>query len=295
MKNKILVTGATGYQGNAVVQELLKQEFSVSAMVSPNKDVKYLINQNVEIFNGRFEDLESLKVAFQNVNKVVLSFPLLFDENQLMLYAKNVVKAWKSSNVKLIVFNTNLPVYSERVGLTAFDSKLAIEHYFDDEKLPYISLRPTLYMDNLSAPFLLPVILNNGILPYPVPPNEKIAWISHADLAKFIVEALKHSELSGRKFNIGGIELLTGEEMAETISKYAEKQIHFVPVSPDDFELQIAPAFGNETAKEISNIYRFVKNNITHLQVKDLKDITLKNLPISLENFDNWAKNIKWS
>jgi NAD(P)H dehydrogenase (quinone) len=294
MKNKILVTGATGYQGNAVIQELLKQNFSVSALVSPNKDTKDLENQNVEIFEGRFEDVESLKNAFQNANKVVLSFPLLFDEKQLLFFAENVVNAWKSSNVELIVFNTNLPVYSEKVDLVAFDAKLAIEHYFDKEKLPYISLRPTLYKDNLSAPFLLPVIQNNGILPYPVPAKEKIAWISHVDLAKFIVEAIKHPELKGKKFNIGGVELLTGEEMAETISKYAGKPIHFVPVSADDFELQIAPAFGNETAKEIANIYRFVKDNITHLQVQDLKENTLKNLPISLETFDDWASKINW-
>lgn len=294
MKNRILVTGATGFQGNAVLKELISQNFSVSALISPTKDVKDLENLNVQISEGRFEDLESLKKAFQNVDKVVLSFPLLFDESKLMSFAENVVNAWKSSNVELIVFNTNLPVYSENVGLVAFDSKLAIEKYFDSENLPYISLRPTLYMDNISAPFLLPVIQNSGIFPYPVPPNEKIAWISHVDLAKFVVEAIKKPELKGKKFNIGGSELLTGEEIAETISKYTEKPIQFIPVSPDDFEIQIAPAFGNDTAKEISNIYRFVKNNVTHLQVQDLKEITLKSLPISFETFDTWASKINW-
>ena len=114
------------------------------------------------------------------------------------------------------------------------------------------------------------------------------------DLAKFIVEALKKPDLKGKKFNIGGIELLTGEEMVKTISKYAVKPIHFVPVSPDDFEAQITQAFENETAKEIYNIYRFVKDNISHLQVKDLKENTLKNLPISLETFDDWACKVKW-
>ena len=103
MKNKILVTGATGYQGNAVIQELLKQDFEVAALVSPKKQAERLRNQNVEILEGRFEDLESLKNAFKNVNKVVLSFPLLFDEKQLLQYAENVVNAWKSSKVELII------------------------------------------------------------------------------------------------------------------------------------------------------------------------------------------------
>jgi NAD(P)H dehydrogenase (quinone) len=293
MSNKILVTGVTGYQGGAVVKELLAQGNTVRGLVRKETEQTDLLKKDIEIAIGSFEDADSLQKAFKGIDKVVLSLPLVFDKTVLMQYAKNVVVAWKNSAVSLFVFNTNLPVNKEKVGLVAFDSKLAIEQYFDAEKLPYISLRPTLYLDNLAAPFLLPVVQANNILPYPIPANEKIAWLSHTDLAKYIVEALKHTDLIGKKFNIGG-QLITGVEMAATISTLAGRHIQFIPVSPDDFEKQIAPAFGEHTAKEISNIYRFVKDNVEHLQAKDMQENTLVHLSIVLQSFEEWASGVKW-
>ncbi len=293
MNRKILVTGVTGYQGGAVVKELLTQGHQVRGLAHHENEKSDLLKNTIEISIGSFDNVTSLQNSFEGIDKVVLSFPLVFDETVLMQYAKNVVAAWKNSDVSLFVFNTNLPVYKERVGLAAFDSKLAIEQYFDAEKLPYIALRPTLYLDNLSAPFLLPVVQNNSILPYPIPANEKIAWLSHTDLAKFVASALQNKELIGKKFFIGG-PLITGEEMAASISKLAGRHIQFIPVAPDDFEKQLAPAFGEQTAKEIANIYRFVKDNVTHLQAKDLHENTLMHLPITLQNFEEWAKAIKW-
>jgi NAD(P)H dehydrogenase (quinone) len=289
MNNTILVTGASGYQGAAVIKELVIQGYNVKAMVHNNYS-----DLSLEKVQASFDDAASLTKAFEGVEKVYLSFPLIFDEEKLLQFAANIVTAWKGSNVKQFVFNTNLPVQQEKIGLIAFDAKLAIENYFDAAGLPYISLRPTLYLDNLSAPFLLPVIQANSILPYPVPANGKIAWMSHSDLAKFVVEAFKHPELIGQKFDIGGKQLLSGEEMATSISTLAGRHIQFIPVSPDDFEAQLAPAFGAVTAKEIANIYRFVKDNVAHLQAKDLHEKTLLVLPAALQSFEDWASNIKW-
>jgi NAD(P)H dehydrogenase (quinone) len=289
MNNKILVTGASGYQGAAVVKELTQQGFVVKAMVHHNDS-----NLSVEKVQASFDDAASLTKAFEGIEKVYLSFPLIFDEEKLLQFAANIVTAWKAREVKQFVFNTNLPVQNEKIGLIAFDAKLAIENYFDAAGLPYISLRPTLYLDNLSAPFLLPVINANSILPYPVPANKKIAWMSHYDLAKFVAAAFNHPELIGQKFDIGGKQLLSGEEMAASISAIAGRHIQFIPVSPDDFEAQIAPAFGAVTAKEISNIYRFVKDNVAHLQAKDLYEKTLLALPATLQSFEEWAREVNW-
>lgn len=289
---KILVTGASGYQGKAIVEELLSKGYLVRGLVT--KNVTNSVSDNFENYIGDFADLQSLVTAFEGIDKVVLSFPLIFDETILLQFANNVIAAYHQSNVKQFVFNTNLPVYDKKIGFTAFDVKLAIEQLFDKEHLPYVSLRPTLYMDNLSAPFLLPVIKNNLIIPYPIPNNEKIAWLSHKDLAKYVVTALDNPKLIGKKFNIGGLQLITGDEIAKVLSKISGKEIHFLSVSPDDFEVQITPSFGNRTAKEIANIYRFTATNISHLQVKNLREEVLIDLPITLQTFEDWAKQIEW-
>jgi NAD(P)H dehydrogenase (quinone) len=295
MQNKVLVTGSTGFQGGAVVKQLISDGFQVKGFALPTDETSHLESLGVEISTGSFDNLESLTNVFKDVDKVVLSFPLIFDKEKLMQFARNVVDAWRKSNVSMFVFNTNLPVFHKQVGLAAFDTKLAIEQYFDSEKLPYISLRPTLYMDNLSAPFLLPVIKANGILPYPVPSGKKIAWMSHIDLAKFVSASLNRPDLIGQKFFLGGIQLISGEEMAKVVSKYAGKPIHFVALTPDEFEGQLSGGFGIETAREIANIYRFVKDNVEHLQAKDLRENTLIHLPVNLHTFEDWASQVAWS
>jgi len=295
MKNKVLVTGATGFQGGAVVRQLITDKYQVKGFALPDEDVKLLNSMGVDVARGSFDDIDSLANAFRGIDAVVLSFPLIFDEPTLLRYAQNVISAWQQSNVSLFVFNTNLPVIEQTTGLAAFDIKLAIEKLFDKHSFPYISLRPTLYMDNLSAPFLLPVIQSQGILPYPIPAEAKIAWLSHGDLAKFISAALLKPELRGNKFYIGGIQRISGEEMAKIISSLAGKQINFISLTPDQFESQLSSTFGPSTAKEIANIYRFVHEHVEHLQAHDLRDKTLIDLPVNLQTFDDWASRIAWT
>lgn len=294
MKTKVLVTGAGGFQGGAVIAQLLSEGYSVKAFDMAGEGLDAIVKKGAEPAPGNFEDAESLIKAFQGTDHVSLSFPLIFDTEKLLKFAENVVKAYRQSGVKTIVFNTNLPVYSQRTGYTAFDSKLAIEEYFDQEQLPYISLRPAIYMDNIAAAWSVPVIVNHHILPYPIPSGKRVAWISHKDLAKFTVEAIKHPELAGRKFFIGGSQLLTGEEMAQTLSKVIGEKITYAPVKPDDFEAQLAGSFGQSTAKEIANIYRFAEANIEHLQAQELRERTLIDLPVSLQTFGEWANSVNW-
>ena len=112
--SKILVTGATGFQGFSIVQTLVEAEYSVRGLVLENDDSSSLQSNGVEIAVGSFEDKFSIQKAFEGIDRVVLSFPLIFDEEKLLSFAENIVFAWKNSNVKQVVFNTNLPVAKSR-------------------------------------------------------------------------------------------------------------------------------------------------------------------------------------
>ena len=130
------------------------------------------------------------------------------------------------------------------------------------------------------------------VLPYPVAAGNKVPWISHADLAKFVAAAITKPELAGQTFPIGG-NLYTGEEIAEAISVEINQTINFVPMTPDEFEQQIAPSFGDLAGKEISNLYRYVADNRVQLVAKDFKksqDI----LGVVPQSLTEWVQSIKW-
>lgn len=294
MNKSVLVTGATGLQGGAVVDALLKEGFTVKALVPSGEDKNSPVSKGVAVASGSFDDVESIKKAFAGVHHVALSFPLIFDREMLLQYAKNVIAAFQASNIESIVLNTNLPVQKEKTGIVAYDVKLEIEQLFDTAKLPYISLRPTIYMDNLVAAWSKPLIVNDSILPYPIAAGKAIGWLTHADLAKFTVAAINNSKLTGRKFNLSGLQLLTGEDMATVIGNKLGKYIQFIAVTPDDFEKQLSLNFPAGVAKEIANVYRFVEKNHVQFRGDDLRESTLVSLPVSLQTAQDWADSVKW-
>jgi len=283
MKN-VLVIGATGFQGRAVVDALLEKKYRVKALVT--KQERAMLPPEVEITLGDLNDVESLKNAFKNVDYVSLVFPLIFNTVQLMVFARNTIETYRSSAVKRIVFNTSLPLGGGGQGYVAFDSKLAIEKLFDVARLPYISLRPPIYLDNILAPWSIPLIMNKGTLAYPIASGQQVAWLSHRNLALFTVEAIEQPELVGKKINISGPELLTGEDIADALSKELGRAIQYLPVTPDEFELQLADTFGQSTAQEIANIYRVAESNPHIFQSTDWKQA----FPIALQTLQQWTK-----
>ena len=71
MKKTILVVGATGNQGEAVVQALLKTDFALRAFVrkhdpkqSQNPKIHKLKVQGIEVTEGDFDDFDSLREHF---------------------------------------------------------------------------------------------------------------------------------------------------------------------------------------------------------------------------------------
>ncbi|HEY1722083.1 MAG TPA: hopanoid-associated sugar epimerase [Magnetospirillaceae bacterium] len=65
MSKPILVTGATGFVGAAVVRALLAKGHKVRALVRQESDRRNILGLNIETVSGRLEDAESLELAVQ--------------------------------------------------------------------------------------------------------------------------------------------------------------------------------------------------------------------------------------
>ncbi len=288
MKNKVFVLGATGFQGRAITNELLKNNYEVVTVKKKKEDSL----NHLTIVEGSLEDKKGLSGGMTDVSCAVYTFPLIFDIELAKEYTLNFIAAAKEQNVPLIVWNTGFDLPAKEVNMVSLDMKVKIKELFDASGLKVITLVPDIYIDNISAPWSIPVIQNNSIIPYPVKQGQKMPWISHFDLARYVVSAIQKPELSGRILFIGGL-LVTGDEIAKAVSEELGKTINYVAIEPNYFEEQIAPAFGTLAAKEISNLYRYMDENYVKLISKDYQKVQ-DVLGVKPQTLAEWAKSIQW-
>lgn len=291
MKNKIFVVGATGFQGGNIAKELSGKGYEVTTLTHSIKNDSPIM-EGIKAIEGGLENRKALKEAMKGVDAAVYTFPLIFDMDLAKEYTYNFILAAKEEGVSLIVFNTGFDLPKEVNGLLSTDLKVEIKSMFDASGLNVITLVPDIYIDNISAPWSIPVILMNKIVPYPIASNKKAPWVSHADLAKFVASAVVKPELFGQVLPIGG-NLYTGEEIAEAIAQEINQPINFVSMTPDEFEQQIAPSFGELAGKEISNLYRYIEQNRDELLSKDFKR-TQDLLDVTPQSLKEWVQSIKW-
>lgn len=286
----IFVSGASGFQGGNIAGQLLKKGHTVSTLKRSEGIIAHM--PTITINKGGFEDSKAIQSALKNVDVAVFTLPLLFDLNTAKEYTTNFISAAKEQKVSLIVHNAGFDLGEKSEGILTFDIKMELKNLFDASGLKVTTLVPDIYIDNISAPWSIPVILNNEIVPYPVASETKVPWISHTDLGKYVASAVEKPELAGRVLPIGG-NLFSGEEIAAAISKETGKQLNYVGMTPDEFEQQISPTFGEVAGKEISNLYRYVKDNREELVAKDFKG-TQELLKVTPQSLSDWAKSVKW-
>ena len=68
---KILVTGATGFLGKYVIDELLAHDYSIVAFGRNEKIGKALEGERVQFIKGDLSSIEELRQAFQSIDAVV--------------------------------------------------------------------------------------------------------------------------------------------------------------------------------------------------------------------------------
>src|SRR5579864_9328274 len=97
----LLVTGASGLSGSAIVREFARQGVRVRALVrSPDKSAAFLAMPNVEVFNADMLKPDTLGAALDGVERALL----LSSADVTMLEAQcNFIDASKRAGIRQVV------------------------------------------------------------------------------------------------------------------------------------------------------------------------------------------------
>jgi uncharacterized protein YbjT (DUF2867 family) len=151
----VLVVGATGQLGTAVVDRLRKARQRVRALVRPASPREF-DPEGVELAFGDLREPESLVAACQGIatvvataNAVVPRAPGTFEEVESTGY-DNLIDACTAEKVRRILF-VSVPVTPYDRSVTTFRLKRQIEDRIQASGLAYTIIRASFFMDDWFA------------------------------------------------------------------------------------------------------------------------------------------------
>jgi uncharacterized protein YbjT (DUF2867 family) len=150
----ILVTGATGKQGGAVVKHLVEANVKVRALTRKpdSKRAEALRQLGVEVVKGNLNDLVSLDHAVKGVYGVfaVTNFWEFGTGKKEVIQNRNLTDLAKKHGIQHYVF-ASISRCDDHPNLAHFATKYESEKYIKSTGIPYTFLRAVYFMDNLKT------------------------------------------------------------------------------------------------------------------------------------------------
>ncbi|MCZ8181473.1 MAG: NmrA family NAD(P)-binding protein [Beijerinckiaceae bacterium] len=284
----VAVIGIGGIQNQAIARELAQNGFRIRG-IGRSRHTSIPSSICPEYRQVDPDSRTELTEALRGAEVVVVTSPIDHRPGQRERLIETVVEAAGKAGTARLVFNAAAAVFDDRTHPVAkvlgalSDAVLA-------GPVPATVLQPTVYMDNLIAPWSLPSLVNDGVLAYPMPENAPVSWISHRSLGQFVHAAATRPVL-GRVFRIGGPEALTGHAMAERLTRVMGRAVSYHRIPLPAFAEGINAAFGPPAGDDIAALYRTME---AELAIMSRDPAEWRDLGVTPETFDDWAKRQAW-
>ncbi|REE95612.1 NAD(P)H-binding protein [Thermomonospora umbrina] len=222
-RSRILVTGATGKVGGAVVNRLHAAGVPVRALVRREADLP----EGVQAVRGDLGDPASLDAALEGVDAVFLVWPFLSAEG-----ASDVIDVI-GKHARRVVYLSSAGVGDQKdepgEAITMFHTEL--ERLIEASGLEWTALRPTGFASNTLG--WAQEIRTTGVVRAPLARLAR-PLIHEADMAAVAVQALRTDALLGTRPLITGPELITQERQVALIGEAIGRPVRFEEVSLEE-------------------------------------------------------------
>jgi len=176
----ILVIGATGTQGRAVIRHLREAGFAVRGL-SRKPDSEAARSLGITMLRGDLEDPASIEAALDGVDGVYLVTD--FFKNGIegeIRHGKRVADLCKKHGVRHLV-HASVNTADRKTGVPHFESKGEIERYIRELGIPATFLRPAIFFEDLVEKKYFPPA-SWGMMPKIVGRDRPIKWVSVEDI-----------------------------------------------------------------------------------------------------------------
>jgi len=230
-KFAVVVTGATGNQGGAVVKSLLERGHAVRAVTRNTDSAKArdLANAGVTLVRASLEDTAALTKALEGATSFfAMTTPFGGGTQAETKQGISAADAAKVAGVHLVF--TSVGSANRQTGVPHFDSKFEVEKHIAKIGVRATILAPVYFMDNLHFG---KEQLAKGIYAAPLPPTRRLAQVAIADIGAVAVRLLEDpGRFAGKRFDLASDEL-TGNDVVTTLSRITGRPFSYFQVPLD--------------------------------------------------------------
>lgn len=298
----VLITGATGQQGGAVIRHMLAKGWNLRALTrnSGSDTALNLARQGVELAQGDLEDLASLEDAAHGVYGIysVQNFWTVGAKREVQ-QGKSLADVAKKAGVEHFVYSS-VGGAERNSGIGHWATKWEVEQYIRQLGLPTTMIRPAAFMENYYleqteigiSPFtreqileLLPsnTSLLQGKFTDAVRADKPYQTIAVDDIGAFVALAFdRPTEFIGQVLEIAGSEL-TNPQAAEVFSRALGK--------PVEFQELPMPVVQSVLGEEYYQMYRWFNEEGFKANIADLR----RRYPeLHLHTLEEWLRSEGW-
>lgn len=256
---KVLVVGATGNQGSAVVRHSLEAGLAVAGLVRDPaaRAAKSLTERGVELRQGDLDRPDTLASAFEGID-AVFSVQNFWRTGHVreVLQAKAVVEAARAAGVEYFIQTTGgLPPGS---GVPNVEVKSVIEALVREAFPGAFILRPVWFIDGLN---LTSFNLEAGTLEFVTAPDQPHAWVAIDDIGQMAARAFAHFD------SVAGLTLKfasrvnTGVEIAAAFNGVFGTSFRYHQFSEAEQEAKVLSlGLGPEFTHELRATFNAIRN-----------------------------------
>ena len=227
---KIIILGATGNIGSAVLKNLQHRNVEVYAGIRYEKDKEKVQQYGATPVFADFQNQESLNKALKGKGRVFLVTPMMQNPEAV---TEKVITAAKLNGVKHFVRSTAAGADSKGQIQMARWAGIS-EDLIKVSGISFTILRPQSFLQNIIN-FSSYAIKNENIF-YQSAGDAKFAQLDIADLGEIAAIALTSNDHFGKIYELSGLSY-TGAELAEILTKTVGRNISYQDV-PDEIARQ---------------------------------------------------------
>ena len=244
----ILVTGAAGKTGQAVIRALVTQGETVRALV--RRHVNGLGTTDQLIGDMRFQ--ATFDQAMRGVRSVYFICPNM-DPNEVGM-GQFAINAARSAGIEHFVYHSVLHPQTE--AMPHHWQKLRVEEQLIESGVPFTILQPTAYMQNLLVQ--RPQILTEGIYPVPYRAEARISLVDLEDVAAVASTIFNQPGHFGATYELVGTKALTQTEITTILGQQLGHtvQVEVIPLEKWEHEAR-NQGLGDYQVETLVKMFRY--------------------------------------